>query len=86
MSRPLPRYREDTDPNKLDRIIADSTGNDTLDNLRHHHTRATAPGDTRRLRGIPVQAIGVGGTSPGTNPHQALEQKQRFKHHRINRA
>lgn len=29
---------------------------------------ATLPGDTRRLRGIPCIARGVGGTSPGSNP------------------
>jgi len=31
-------------------------------------TNATLPGDTRRLRGIPCIARGVGGTSPNTNP------------------
>jgi hypothetical protein len=30
--------------------------------------RATLPGDTRRLRGIPICAMGVQGTSPGTDP------------------
>jgi hypothetical protein len=36
-------------------------------------TRATLPGDTRRLRGIPCIARGVGGTSPGTDPLLALD-------------
>jgi hypothetical protein len=31
-------------------------------------SRATLPGDNRRLRGIPVVARGVAGVSPGTNP------------------
>ena len=34
--------------------------------------RATLPGDTRRLRGIPVCAFGVAGVSPGTDPQAAL--------------
>ena len=38
--------------------------------------RATLPGDTRRLRGIPLCPIGMGlrisGTSPGTDPLAAL--------------
>ncbi len=83
MSRPLPRYREDTDPRKLDRIIEDTITLETTTT-----TRATLPGDTRRLRGIPVVG-GVTGTSPGTDPHQAAvarEQARRYKHHRINRA
>jgi hypothetical protein len=31
---------------------------------------ATAPGDTRKLRGIPAIARGVTGAIPGTTPHQ----------------
>lgn len=31
--------------------------------------RATLPGDTRRLRGIPCVARGVPGVQPGTSPH-----------------
>ena len=34
--------------------------------------RATLPGDTRLLRGIPVCAFGVAGVSPGTDPLGAL--------------
>lgn len=86
MSRPLPRYRDDTDPNKLDRILADTIDVTTTTTTV---TRATLPGDNRRLRGIPVIG-GISGTSPGTDPHQALEAKERaakrFRHHRINRA
>ena len=40
-------------------------------------TRATAAGDSAKLRGIPVQARGVGGTSPGTDPLAALLDKER---------
>lgn len=39
-------------------------------------TRATLAGDSRRLRGIPVVG-GVTGTSPGTDPLQALLDKER---------
>lgn len=39
-------------------------------------TKATLPGDSRRLRGIPVVG-GVTGTSPGTDPLQALLAKER---------
>jgi hypothetical protein len=35
-------------------------------------SRATLPGDNRRLRGIPVVARGVAGVSPGTHPLHAL--------------
>jgi hypothetical protein len=34
--------------------------------------KATLPGDTRRLRGIPVCAMGVPGTQPGSDPLAAL--------------
>lgn len=41
-------------------------------------TRATLPGDTRRLRGIPAVARGVPGASPGTNPEQAILRTTRY--------
>ena len=37
---------------------------------------ATAAGDSRRLRGIPALARGVGSAIPGTNPLQALIAKE----------
>lgn len=40
-------------------------------------SRSTAAGDSRKLRGIPVQARGVGGTSPGSDPLAALLAKER---------
>ncbi len=83
MSPPLPRYLEDKDPDKLNRIIRQTTTETiTITTV----TRATLPGDTRRLRGIPVQAKGVGGTSPGTDPLGTLINKQRYQSRRINRA
>lgn len=39
-------------------------------------TRSTAGGDKRKLRGIPVQARGVGSVQPGTQPEQAATRGQ----------
>jgi hypothetical protein len=51
------------DQQKLGRILLETgTPSTTV-------ARATLPGDTRRLRGIPV-AGGACGTSPGTDPLQ----------------
>ena len=36
----------------------------------------TAGGDVRRMRGIPIQARGVPGTLPGTQPEDELMRKQ----------
>ena len=36
---------------------------------------ATPAGDEARLRGIPLQARGVGGTIRGTQPHRALRDR-----------
>lgn len=36
---------------------------------------ATPAGDELRLRGIPMQARGVGGTMRGTQPHSALRDR-----------
>ena len=80
MSRPLPRFRVDTDPRKLDRII----GHGDTPTVTTH-SKATLPGDSRRLRGIPVVG-GVSGTSPGTDPLAAVLAKERFKSRRVNRA
>lgn len=66
MSRPLPRYTQltHTDHTKIDRILNHVNANETPITV----TKATLPGDTRSLRGIPCIARGVGGTSPNTNP------------------
>jgi hypothetical protein len=52
------------DQRRLGRILleTDTTTTATV-------ARATLPGDTRRLRGIPAVARGVPGVSPGTDPH-----------------
>lgn len=65
MSQVLPRYldlRAD-DERKLARILLETGDPAPITTT----TRATLPGDTRRLRGIPV-AGGACGTSPGTDP------------------
>lgn len=33
---------------------------------------ATAGGDERKARGVPILAKGIGGVMPGTSPHQML--------------
>lgn len=52
--------------------IAIDTNNDPIVN-----TRATAAGDSRKLRGIPALARGVGSTCPGTDPLKAYLAKER---------
>lgn len=36
------------------------------------NAKASAGGDKRRMRGLPVMARGVSGTAPGTQPEQAV--------------
>ena len=87
MSQPLQRYLPERDPHKIDRIIGPTE--DTPTNTTNLTHRSPA-GDEQRLRAIPVSVQGVAGVIPGTNPHAALEAKernrQRFTHKRINRA
>ena len=61
MSRPLPRYTNTTsrDQAAVDKAVGNT--NPTTWHITHQPT----PQD---LRGIPIQAKGVGGTSPHTNP------------------
>ncbi len=75
MSRLLPRYTTitSTDALKVDKIIGNSTAPEITVTTK---TKATAPGDSRRLRGIPVVG-GVSGTSPGTDPLAACIAKER---------
>ena len=68
MSHLLPRFsavsQRIEDERKIGQIMIDSA----LADVPLTVARATLPGDMRRLRGIPVCAMGVGGTSPGTDP------------------
>lgn len=72
MSRLLPRMNAVSermaDERKIGRILLESNVADTTKTV----ARATLPGDTRRLRGIPCVARGVAGVSPGTHPSDAL--------------
>lgn len=43
------------------------------------NSRATAAGDSRKLRGIPTIARGVTGTSPGTDPLAVVLEQERRK-------
>lgn len=87
MSRPMPRYRPDTDPHKVDRAIGPDQ--DTPPDTKTIGRRSAA-GDEQRLRALPVCIEGVAGVIPGTDPQRALEAKdrnaRRFRHQRINRA
>lgn len=72
--RLMARYRTVThteDALKVDKIIGNSTAGEVITTK----TKATAPGDSRKLRGIPV-AGGACGTSPGTDPLSALIAKE----------
>lgn len=61
--RHLPRYRPNPNPNQA---VEDAIGPDTTAPTA---TTATAPGDTRKLRGIPAIGYGVAGAINGTAPH-----------------
>ena len=75
MPQPLPRTyasrQRELDRAKVDKIIKQtepelaSTGG------------ATAPGDSRRLRGIPAVSRGTSGAITGTDPARALFSKER---------
>lgn len=61
------------DEQKIARIVLESGGLPDTPQPKTY-PRATLPGDTRRLRGIPV-AGGACGTSPGTDPmHEAIRR------------
>jgi hypothetical protein len=57
---------------KIARILRDTASPEP-----ERPSRGTAPGDERKLRGIPVQARGVGGTIPGSDPVSALLDNDR---------
>jgi hypothetical protein len=73
--QPLPRaYRRQLqveDQAKLERILAE-----VVDEEPASAAGATAPGDSRRLRGIPAVLRGTSGAIPGTGPLGALVAKE----------
>lgn len=76
MSHLLPRFtaamQRVADAEKIGRILRE-TGDTPTETV----ARATLPGDTRRLRGIPVVGFRVCGTSPGTDPYGELVRRER---------
>lgn len=83
MSRPLPRYtdqRIEHDP--LEILLAQREAETTRARAAIAAGHAGQQADPADLRGIPVQAMGVGGTSPGTAPENALlAQERRSQRH-----
>lgn len=80
MSRVLPRfYRRQEERRRRDDYLGPILlGSEAVDEAVRQAVvetetapKATLPGDTRRLRGIPVCTFGVQGTAPGTDPLQA---------------
>lgn len=84
----MPRFREDTDPLKLERIIGPETDAPTTTTNQIGHR--SGEGDAKRMRAIPVIAAGVPGTIPLTEGYAALHHKERmaakFKSRRLHRA
>ena len=72
MSRLLPRFtaamQRIADDEKIGRILRETGDPGPTATV----ARATLPGDTRRLRGIPCVARGVSGVSPGTHPESVI--------------
>lgn len=54
------------------RALADATPDQIA-----KHGPVTSPGDRIRMRGVPISAIGVGGTQLGTNPLHAVLRAER---------
>ena len=65
MSKPLPRYQPDPDPNWHTRVIQE-TGPPEL------HRTGPAGGDNHQLRGIPAIGKGVTGAIPGSRPEDCI--------------
>lgn len=69
MSRPLPRFTDHqlpTDP--LETMLAQREAEIERARTKIAAGQWLAP-DPVDIRGIPIQATGVGGTQPGTSPH-----------------
>lgn len=78
MSVLLPRYYR-RQLEREDRAAVDKAVRESIDVVPETVARATLPGDNRRLRGIPVCAMGVTGVSPGTDPLAALLSSERVR-------
>jgi hypothetical protein len=85
-SRLLPRFyaRQERirDQQELVRILLEAEGDDALPQPGNGNgggkmlPGSTAPGDTRRLRGIPAHARGTSGAIAGSDPLRALLAKE----------
>jgi hypothetical protein len=67
VSHLLPRFHRRSLA-RLDALAVDKAVREAVDATPATVARATLPGDNRRLRGIPICAMGVSGVSPGTDP------------------
>ena len=77
MNQILPRfYRRQLEAE--DKAAVDRAVHEAMD-VEQTAPRATLPGDTRRLRGIPMFCRGVNGTQPGTDPLAALLASERVR-------
>ena len=84
--RTLGRFEQDMqaleDRQKIARILTEVDAELPVDDDGQYHD-PTRGGDTRRMRGIPITAAGVPGTSPGTDPlSEALRSDHRLRYHR----
>jgi hypothetical protein len=70
--RSFRRQLEAADRAKVDRIVREAGGDDEPATA----AGATAPGDARRLRGIPAVGRGSSSTMSGTDPLRALLAKE----------
>lgn len=75
MSHLLPRFHRRT-LERQDAAAVERAVRESVDATPQTVARATLPGDTRRLRGIPVCAMGVSGTAPGTDPLGELVRRE----------
>jgi hypothetical protein len=83
MSHILPRYTDTAIPHDpLEIALAQTEARNTAAREAIHNGTHT-PDQAATLRGIPCITNGIPGTSPGTNPLQALIAKER--HHAIRR-
>lgn len=71
MSKLLPRYTNPHTPaDPVELAVAARTARE--DAAKAAIAAGAPPTDPQDLRGVPIQAKGVGGTSPGTDPLRAL--------------
>ncbi len=75
-ARLLPRYRDRAAMLAKQRAVVRKAVQEAVDEGRVVVFPGMAGGDRERLRGIPVQAKGVGGVQRGTHPEASLIAKE----------